>query len=72
MTSHPLYSPDLACCDFFLFPKVKMRLKGKRFAAVQEIQKTTQEALDMMTVDDYRKCPPHIMNVGSKHTVLHS
>jgi hypothetical protein len=26
---HPLYSPDLAPCDFFLFPK--MKLKGHWF-----------------------------------------
>ena len=25
---HPPYSPDLAPCDFFLFPKLKLRLKG--------------------------------------------
>jgi hypothetical protein len=25
---HPLYSPDLAPCDFFLFPKLKLKLKG--------------------------------------------
>jgi transposase len=25
---HPPYSPDLAPCDFFLFPKLKMKLKG--------------------------------------------
>jgi hypothetical protein len=25
---HPLYSPDLALCDFYLFPKVKSALKG--------------------------------------------
>jgi len=24
---HPLYSPDLAPCDFFLFPKMKLKLK---------------------------------------------
>ena len=28
---HPPYSPDLAPCDFWLFLKVKMTLKGKRF-----------------------------------------
>ena len=28
---HPLYSPDLAPCDFFLFPKIKSALKGTRF-----------------------------------------
>jgi hypothetical protein len=25
---HPPYSPDLAPCDFTLFPKLKMKLKG--------------------------------------------
>jgi hypothetical protein len=25
---HPPYSPDLAPCDFFLFPKKKLKLKG--------------------------------------------
>jgi hypothetical protein len=25
------YSPDLAPCDFFLFPKMKLQLKGRRF-----------------------------------------
>ena len=28
---HPPYSPDLAPCDFFLFPKLKENLRGKRF-----------------------------------------
>jgi histone-lysine N-methyltransferase SETMAR len=28
---HPPYSPDLAPCDFALFPKLKMKLKGQHF-----------------------------------------
>jgi hypothetical protein len=27
----PPYSPDLAPCDFALFPKLKMKLKGRHF-----------------------------------------
>jgi hypothetical protein len=27
---HPPYSPDLCPCDFFLFPRLKKRLKGRR------------------------------------------
>ena len=27
---HPPYSPDLAPCDFFLFPKINSALKGGR------------------------------------------
>ena len=29
---HPPYTPDLALSDFFLFPKMKEHLAGKRFA----------------------------------------
>ena len=35
---HPPYSPDLAPADFFLFPKLKTTLKGRRFQTTEEIQ----------------------------------
>jgi hypothetical protein len=35
---HPLYSPDLTLCDLFLFPKMKLKLKGRWFETIQEIQ----------------------------------
>jgi histone-lysine N-methyltransferase SETMAR len=38
---HPPYSPDLSPCDFFLFPRLKSTLKGKRFQDVAEIQLNT-------------------------------
>ena len=38
MASHPPYSPDLAPCDFFLFPRMKRDLKGKRFQNVEEVR----------------------------------
>jgi hypothetical protein len=31
---HPPYSPDLAPCDFWLFPKLKNALKAQRFADI--------------------------------------
>ena len=34
---HPPYSPDLAPSDYFLFPKLKKRLGGKRFYSNDEI-----------------------------------
>ena len=34
----PHYSPDLVPCDFWLFPKLKSPLKGKRFQTIDEIQ----------------------------------
>ena len=39
------YSPDLAPCDFWLFPKLKSPLKGKRFQTASEIQKNTTRQL---------------------------
>jgi len=35
---HPPYSPDLAPRDFFLFPKMKLKLKGRRFDTIEEIK----------------------------------
>ena len=31
----PLYSPDIAPCDFWMFPKLKIALKGKRFDDIE-------------------------------------
>jgi hypothetical protein len=35
---HPPYSPDLAPCDFWLFPELKTALKGCRFDDISDIQ----------------------------------
>jgi hypothetical protein len=42
---HPPYSPDLSPCDFFLFPKMKLNLKGRRFDAMEETQAESQGVL---------------------------
>jgi transposase len=34
----PAYSPDLTPADFFLFPKLKSTLKGRRFESTEEIE----------------------------------
>ena len=36
--TQPPYSPDLTSCNFWLFPKLKSPLKGKRFQTIDEIQ----------------------------------
>jgi len=46
------YSPDLAPCDFFLFPKMKLQLKGRRFDTVEEIQRESQNVLGRLREDD--------------------
>jgi hypothetical protein len=51
---HPPYSPDLAPCDFALFPKLKMKLKGRRFETVCDIQRESQAVLDSIKANDFR------------------
>ena len=39
--TQPTYSPDLVPCDFWLFPKLKSSLKGKRSQTIDKIQENT-------------------------------
>jgi hypothetical protein len=50
---HPLYSPDLASYDFFLFPKMKLKLKGRRFDTVEEILAESQRVPDTLTEKNF-------------------
>jgi hypothetical protein len=36
--THPPYSPNLASCEFFLFLKMELKLKGLHFDRIEEIQ----------------------------------
>ncbi|EZA49234.1 hypothetical protein X777_12493 [Ooceraea biroi] len=53
---HPPYSPDLAPCDFFLFPKLKSHLKGKHFRTIENIQKAVTDALNSLTENEFIHC----------------
>jgi len=53
---HPPYSPDLATCDFFLFPKIKIKLKGRRFQTLEEIQAESQAVLNTLRENDFQEC----------------
>jgi transposase len=53
MVFHPPYSPDQALCDFFLFPKMKLKLKGRRF---ESIQAESQDVMKMQTQNDFQQC----------------
>jgi hypothetical protein len=52
---HPPYSPDLAPSDFFLFPKMKLNLKGLQFDTIEEIQAESQRVLDTATEKDFQE-----------------
>jgi histone-lysine N-methyltransferase SETMAR len=42
---HPPYSPDIAPSDFAPFPKLKIKLKGRRFETVSNIQRESKETI---------------------------
>ena len=53
---HPPHSPDLAPCDFFLFPRMKRQMKGKCFDDVSEVKKKTLEVLNNISTEEFQKC----------------
>ena len=53
---HPPYSPDLAPCDFWLFPRLKIVLKGTHFTSVEEIKATVTRLLRDIKEEDFAEC----------------
>ena len=45
---HRPYSPDLAPCDFWLFPK----LTGCRYERIEEIKEAVTKVIDTLTQED--------------------
>ncbi|XP_046662648.1 histone-lysine N-methyltransferase SETMAR-like [Homalodisca vitripennis] len=43
LVPHPPYSPDLVLSDFFLFPKLKIWLGGKKFSSNEEVSTTVTD-----------------------------
>jgi hypothetical protein len=50
---HPLYSPDLAPADFWLFPELKSVLKGKCFSDVKNIKSSVKKILTFFPVQHF-------------------
>jgi len=55
VTPHQPYFTDLAPCDFFIFSKTKLKLKGRRFDTSEEIQAESQRLLDTMIEKDFQE-----------------
>jgi hypothetical protein len=52
---HPPYPPDLAPCNFFIFLKMKLQLKGRRLDRVEEIQRESQHVLGTLREQDFQQ-----------------
>ena len=46
---HPPYSPDLAPCDFWLFLKLKEKLRGCRYKTIEEMKEAVTKVIDTLT-----------------------
>jgi len=49
------YSPDLALCDFFLFPRLKKVLKRHQFEAMENIKRKSTKTLLDIPKDEFAK-----------------
>ena len=45
----PPYSPDLAPCDFWLFPK----LRGCHYETIEEMKEAVMKVIDTLTQEDF-------------------
>ena len=54
---HPLYSPDLAPSDFWLFPK----LTGYRYETIEEMKEAVTKVIDTLTQEAFH---------GALHKIL--
>ena len=52
----PPYSPDLAPCEFFLFPRLKKVLKGHRIEAMEDIKRNSTKTLLDIPKEEFAKC----------------
>ena len=50
---HTPYSPDLAPCDFWLFPKLKEKLRSCRYETTEEMKEAVTKVIDTLTQKDF-------------------
>ena len=70
----PSYSPNMPPCDFWMFPKLKMALKGKRFDDIETIQNNATcelKAIPKSAFEDCFKMWKHVFFCSKKnsHTI---
>ena len=58
----PPYSPDLAPCDFWLFPK----LRGCRYETIEEMKEAVTKVIDMLTQEDFHGAFEKLLELYNK------
>ena len=53
---HPLCSPDLAPYDFWVFPRLKIVIKGTLFSSSEEIRASVTKEQKSRKQEEFAKC----------------
>ena len=64
----PPYSPDLAPCDFWLFPKLKENLGGCRYETIEEMKEAVTKDIDTLTQEDFHGAFQNLLERYNKCT----
>ena len=64
LIEQPPYSPDMAPADFFLFPKLKLPLRGTRFQSIEDIKENSRRELKSIPENAFIKCFDVCLFVG--------
>ena len=60
--SQPPYSPELAPCDFWLFPK----LRGYRYETTEELKEAVTNVIDTLTQEDFHGAFQKVLEAYNK------
>ncbi len=50
---HPSYSPNLTPSDFWLFTKLKEKLRGCRYETIEEMKEAVTKVIDTVIQEDF-------------------
>jgi len=56
LMTHPPYSPDLAPCDFFLFPYIKGKMRGLTFNTPEAAVEAYENLVFEVTAEQWAQC----------------
>ena len=63
----PPYSTDLAPCDFWLFPKLKEKLRGCRYETIEEMKEAVTKVIDTFTQEKLLWGLPEVVGTVQVH-----
>ena len=64
--AHPLYSPDVAPCEFWLFPK----LRGCRYETIEEMKEIETKIIDTLTQEVFHRASQKLLERYNKCTAV--